>query len=100
VLSLGGIKLADMLSAIDGKKNVIAAYDPLQDDPPPSAKAELAYIRLPGPAGFRSRYDEGSLEKVVSHVQSSKAKQTVCVFHNIDMHANATRARELLGQKA
>jgi uncharacterized protein YecE (DUF72 family) len=100
VLSLGGFKLADMVSCIDGKKNVIAAYDPLQDDPPASAKAELAYIRLPGPAGFRSRYDEGSLEKVVSHVKSSKAKLTVCVFHNIDMHANATRARELLGQKA
>lgn len=99
VLSLGGFKLADMLSCIDGKKNVLAAYDPLQDDPPPSAKTDLAYIRLPGPAGFRSRYDETSLEKVVSHVKSSKAKLTVCVFHNIDMHANATRARELLGQK-
>ena len=100
ILSLGGFKLAEMLAAIDGKKNVIAAYDPLQDDPPPSAKADLAYIRLPGPAGFRSRYDEGSLEKVVEHVKSSKAKATICVFHNIDMHANASRARELLGQKA
>jgi len=99
VLSLGGFKLADTMSAIDGKKNVIAAYDPLQDDAPPSAKAELAYIRLPGPAGFRSRYDEGSLERVVEHVKACKAKSTICVFHNIDMHANATRARELLGQK-
>jgi uncharacterized protein YecE (DUF72 family) len=100
VLSMGGFKLADMLAAIDGKKNVTAAYDPLNDDPPPSAKAELAYIRLPGPAGFRSRYDEGSLERVVQHVKGSKAKITICVFHNIDMHANASRARELLGQKA
>src|ERR1700709_1851602 len=55
VFSLGGFKRADMLAAIDGKKNITASYDPLQDDPPPSAKAELAYIRLPGPAGFRSR---------------------------------------------
>ncbi|MDB4973675.1 MAG: hypothetical protein JWN48_2016 [Myxococcaceae bacterium] len=100
VFSLGGFKLADMLAAIDGKKNITAAYDPLQDDPPPSAKADLAYIRLPGPAGFRSRYDEGSLERVVEHVKTSQAKVTICVFHNIDMHANATRARELLGQKA
>ena len=87
------------MSAIDGKKNVIPAYDPLQDDAPP-AKADLAYVRLPGPAGFRSRYDEGSLERVVEHVKASTAKSTVCVFHNIDMHANASRARELLGQKA
>ena len=99
VLSLGGFRLADTLGAIDGKKNVIAAYDPLQDDAP-ALKADLACIRLPGPAGFRSRYDEGSLEKVVAHLKASKAKLTLCVFHNIDMHANATRARELLGQRA
>ena len=99
VLSLGGFKLSEVLAAVDGKKNVIAAYDPLQDDPPPS-KAELNYVRLPGPAGFRSRYDETSLERVVEHVKASKAKHTLCVFHNIDMHANASRARELLGQKA
>jgi uncharacterized protein YecE (DUF72 family) len=100
VFSLGGFKLPDVIAAIDGKKNVIAAYDPLQDDPPPIAKGDLSYVRLPGPAGFRSRYDEGSLEKVVEHIKNSPAKLTVCVFHNIDMHANATRARELLGQKA
>lgn len=99
VLSLGGFKLAETLACIDAKKNVIAAYDPLVDDPPPS-KGDLAYIRLPGPAGFRSRYDETSLERVVDHVKASKSKATVCVFHNIDMHANASRARELLGQKS
>jgi hypothetical protein len=36
----------------------------------------------------------------VEHLKGSKAKVTICVFHNIDMHANATRARELLGQKS
>jgi uncharacterized protein YecE (DUF72 family) len=98
VLSLSGWKLSEVLAAIDGKKNVIPAYDPLQDEFT-SAKTELAYLRLPGPAGHRSRYDETSLEKVVAQVKASKAKTTVCVFHNVDMHANATRARELLGQK-
>jgi len=98
VLSMVGWKHADVLAAIDGKKNVIAAYDPLQDDPPPG-KVDFAYLRLSGPAGHRSRYDEASLERIVAHVKQSKAKQVICVFHNIDMHANATRARELLGQK-
>ena len=37
--------------------------------------------------------------RLVAHVKQNKAKQIICVFHNIDMHANATRARELLGQK-
>jgi uncharacterized protein YecE (DUF72 family) len=97
VISLAGWKHADVLAAVDGKKNVIAAYDPLQDDKPP-AKVDLAYLRLPGPAGHRSRYDEGSLERIVAHLKASKAKLTLCVFHNIDMHANASRTRELLGQ--
>jgi uncharacterized protein YecE (DUF72 family) len=98
VLSLPAWKLSEVNAAIDGKKGVLAAYDPLQDDPN-NAKAELAYLRLPGPAGHRSRYDETSLERIVAHVKGSKAKLTMCVFHNIDMHANATRSRELLGQK-
>jgi uncharacterized protein YecE (DUF72 family) len=98
VISMSGWKHSDVVAAIDGKKNITAAYDPLQDDPGPS-KAEFAYLRLAGPAGHRSRYDEGSLERIVAHIKQSKVKQTICVFHNIDMHANATRTRELLGQK-
>lgn len=98
VLSLSGWKLSEVLAAIDGKKNVIPAIDPLQDEVG-KEKTDLVYFRLPGPAGHRSRYDEASLEKIVAQIKSSKAKTTVCVFHNVDMHANATRARELLGQK-
>jgi uncharacterized protein YecE (DUF72 family) len=98
VLSLSGWKYNEVLAAIDGKKNVVAAYDPLTDDPP-AGKVDFAYLRLAGPAGHRSRYDEASLEKIVAHIKQSKHKQLICVFHNIDMHANATRARELLGQK-
>jgi uncharacterized protein YecE (DUF72 family) len=98
VISLGGWKLSEVQTAIDGKKNVVAAFDPLQDAMG-SEKTDLVYLRLPGPAGHRSRYDETSLEKIVAQVKASKAKNTVCVFHNVDMHANATRARELLGQK-
>jgi uncharacterized protein YecE (DUF72 family) len=98
VLSLSGWKLSEVQSAIDGKKNVIPAFDPLQDEIG-NEKAELVYLRLPGPAGHRSRYDEASLERIVARVKASKAKNTMCVFHNVDMHANATRARELLGQK-
>jgi uncharacterized protein YecE (DUF72 family) len=98
VLSLPGFKLADIKSAIDGRKNVFAAYDPLTEKPAAS-KDDFCYLRLPGPAGHRSRYDEASLEAIVKHVKASKAKLTICVFYNIDMHANASRTRELLGQK-
>jgi uncharacterized protein YecE (DUF72 family) len=98
ILSLGGFKRADVLASIDGKKNVLAAYDPLTDTLE-AGKHEFLYMRMPGPAGHRSRYDEVALDKVATAAKASKAKLTLCVFHNIDMHANATRARELLGQK-
>jgi uncharacterized protein YecE (DUF72 family) len=98
VISLGSWKLSEVQTAVDGKKNVIAAFDPLQDEIGKD-KSDLVYLRLPGPAGHRSRYDEGSLERIVAQIKASKAKNTICVFHNVDMHANATRARELLGQK-
>lgn len=98
VLSLPGFSLAEIKSAIGTRKNVVAAYDPLHEAATPSTD-DLVYFRLPGPAGHRSRYDEGSLESVVEHIKASKAKTTICVFYNIDMHANASRARELLGQK-
>ncbi len=98
VFSLPGWKLPDVRAAIDGKKNVFAAYDPLLENPGVT-KEEFVYLRMLGPAGHRSRYDEGSLEKIVNHVKTLKAKEVICVFHNIDMHANASRARELLGQQ-
>lgn len=97
VISLPTFKIADVKSIIGTKKNVFAAYDPLQDETPVD-KGDFAYLRLLGPAGHRSRYDEGSLDRIVKHLKSLKAKTKICVFHNIDMHANATRARELLGQ--
>jgi uncharacterized protein YecE (DUF72 family) len=98
VLALAGFKRADTLAAIDGKKNVLAAFDPLQDEPE-NGKSDFLYLRMPGPAGHRSRYDDVALEKVAAAARASTAKTTLCVFNNIDMHANATRARELLGQK-
>lgn len=87
----------DVQALCEERKNTYAAYDPITHDVAPR-EDDLAYLRLPGPAGHRSRYDEATLEKLAEHLAESKAKSTVCVFHNIDMHANATRMRELLGQ--
>lgn len=98
VLSLTGWKLSEVVAAIGTKKNVVPAIDPLVDETEPK-KSDLVYFRLPGPAGHRSRYDEGALEKAVARIQACTAKLVVCVFHNVDMHANAMRTRELLGDK-
>lgn len=87
----------DVFALAEERKNTFAAYDPITSEIEPP-EGELAYLRLPGPAGHRSRYDEAALEKLAEHLGESRAKTTLCVFHNIDMHANATRMRELLEQ--
>ena len=75
------------IAAACGDRPAIAAYDPLEDDPPP--KAKMVYIRLPGPAGHRSRYDEASVAKIADHCNSLDPELGLCVFQNIDMQTNA-----------
>lgn len=68
------------------KKKVVVAYDPLNDEPPPSNG--VVYLRLPGPAGHRSRYDEASIDKIAEHCAAIEAETAFCVFCNIDMQTN------------
>lgn len=86
VLDLQAWKPSDIVAAC-GDRPAVAAYDPLVDDPPP--KAKMAYIRLPGPAGHRSRYDEASIAKIADHCNSIDPELGICVFRNIDMQTNA-----------
>jgi uncharacterized protein YecE (DUF72 family) len=97
VLDLPAWKPAQIMETVS-KKRVTAAYDPLNDAPP--AARDLAYVRLPGPAGHRSRYDEIALAQIAEHLKAAeKDHETVfCVFRNIDMHANATAVMKALGQ--
>ena len=80
-----------------GGKKIVAAYDPLQDEPPKDAA--FAYLRLPGPAGHRSRYDEDSVEKIITVCAKVKEEvdEAFCVFRNIDMLANGTAVLEKVG---
>lgn len=82
------------IESVLSNPNPVIAYDPLKTDPPRFEK--LAYVRLPGPSGYRSRYDEASIEKIARHCARSPAELTLCVFCNIDRFVNATSARALL----
>lgn len=93
VFDLPAWKPSDVVAAC-GDRPAVAAYDPLQQDPPPPA--EMTYIRLPGPAGHRSRYDEDSIAKVASHCKGLDTKLGFCVFQNIDMQTNAAQLRKKL----
>ncbi len=75
----------------------VAARDPLTLPSAPSG--ELAYLTLPGPAGYRSRYDEESLAQVADVCRRSTAKTTMCVFRNIDMDANGRTLLELVEKR-
>ncbi len=89
-LDLPAWKPKDVVAAC-GKKPVVAAYDPLEEERP-KCLADVAYMRLPGPAGHRSRYDEESVDKITAHCLDVRddVETTFCVFRNIDMQANGT----------
>ena len=57
----------------------------------------MAYLTLPGPAGYRSRYDEDTVDQIGAICKRSGAETTLCVFRNIDMEANAKGLIEVVG---
>ncbi len=96
VLDLRGFKTAQ-IADLGTKRPVVAAYDPFLDEPP--RQGPLAYVRLAGPAGHRSRYDDAAIDKLAEHCQEAArwAETVLIVFRNIDMQANAQALRKKLG---
>ena len=97
VFDLPAWKPAQVLDAT-GRDDVVVAYDPLQSEPIESGA--LRYIRLAGPAGHRSRYDEPSIDQVADHIKGLSdltTRDTFCVFCNIDMQTNANQLLGRLG---
>jgi uncharacterized protein YecE (DUF72 family) len=77
------------IASVCAKTIAVAAYDPLKSaEPPPTS---FTYIRLPGPAGYRSRYDEESIDELTKHIKRLKLKEGFCVFANIDKQTNAAQ---------
>jgi uncharacterized protein YecE (DUF72 family) len=85
---------AEETAATVGPAGALAAYNPLRGPLPP--KQDLLYVRLPGPAGHRSRYEEASLEQVATAVRAVQAERTFVVLANIDMLTNAKTLVKLL----
>jgi uncharacterized protein YecE (DUF72 family) len=83
----------DELCALVGKAKVGVAFDPLREQP--KKLGALSYLRLPGPAGYRSRYDTAALDRVVSFCEKAKTKHLFVAFRNIDRYENA---RYVIGQ--
>lgn len=72
---------------------IVVARDPTQH--PPVPKKQLAYYRLGGPAGYKSRYEDASIEKAAKTLRETTADKTFLVFANVDMYSDAKRLRSL-----
>jgi uncharacterized protein YecE (DUF72 family) len=77
--------------AIDVK--VIPARDPLSHG---KLEHPVAYYRLPGPAGHKSRYEDPAIEKLAALATDAKHKDATYVFTNVDMFADAKRFKKLM----
>jgi uncharacterized protein YecE (DUF72 family) len=82
---------ADSLAEDTG---TIAARDPLQHGP---SKRKIAYYRLHGPAGHKSRYEDPAIERLAEIAQAADHDDAHYVFTNVDMFADGRRFKKLIG---
>jgi uncharacterized protein YecE (DUF72 family) len=85
---------ADDADALAEETGTLAARDPLRHG---SSKRSVAYYRLPGPAGHKSRYEDPAIEKLAEIAQEAKNDAAHYVFANVDMFADAKRFKKAFG---
>jgi uncharacterized protein YecE (DUF72 family) len=71
----------------------IAARDPLTTG---LSKLPVAYYRLHGPAGHKSRYEDPAIERLAEIARTAKHEDATYVFTNVDMFADAKRFKKAL----
>jgi len=83
----------DDADALATDVGVVAARDPLAHG---TSEAPVAYYRLPGPAGHKSRYEDPAIDKLAELAGSAKNKDATYVFTNVDMFADAKRFKKAI----
>lgn len=83
----------DDAAALAAEVKVIPARDPLLHG---KLDAPIAYYRLPGPAGHKSRYEDPAIEKLAAIAKDAKHKRATYVFTNVDMFADAKRFKKAM----
>jgi uncharacterized protein YecE (DUF72 family) len=71
----------------------VAARDPLIAG---LSKMPVAYYRLHGPAGHKSRYEDPAIDKLGEIARGAKHTDATYVFTNVDMFADAKRFKKAL----
>ena len=80
-------------AALAEDAGAIAARDPLTQG---LGQGEVAYYRLPGPAGHKSRYEDPAIERLADLARSAEHLDATYVFTNVDMFADAKRLKKAL----
>ncbi len=81
----------DEADALATEAGALAARDPLTHG---LTTRPVAYYRLPGPAGHKSRYEDPAIEKLGELARKSKNKDATYVYTNVDMVADAKRLKK------
>jgi uncharacterized protein YecE (DUF72 family) len=84
----------DDADALADETGTIAARDALVHGP--SARP-IAYYRLPGPAGHKSRYEDPAIERLAEIAHEARHEVAHYVFANVDMFADAKRFKKAFG---
>jgi uncharacterized protein YecE (DUF72 family) len=84
---------ADEAQGLASDSGAIAARDPLASG---TSRAAVAYYRLPGPAGHKSRYEDPAIEKLAEIARVATNEDATYVFTNVDMFADAKRFKKAM----
>ncbi len=82
---------ADALAAETG---TLSSRDPLRHG---LSQREVAYYRMPGPAGHKSRYEDPAIERLAEIAKEAPDQDAIYVFTNVDMFADAKRFKKAMG---
>lgn len=83
----------DETDALTHEVGAIAARDPLTAG---LSKLDVAYYRLHGPAGHKSRYEDPAIERLGEIAREATHTDATYVFTNVDMFADAKRFKKAL----
>jgi uncharacterized protein YecE (DUF72 family) len=83
----------DDAAALAADVKVIPARDPLAHG---MLDAPVAYYRLAGPAGHKSRYEDPAIEKLAVLARDAEHEDATYVFTNVDMFADAKRFKKAM----
>jgi uncharacterized protein YecE (DUF72 family) len=83
----------DECDTLAEEADAVVARDPLVQG---LSKRSIAYYRLHGPAGHKSRYEDPAIERLSDIAGKAEHERATYVFTNVDMFADAKRFKKAL----